>query len=138
MSLDTSALRLLLAQKTPEAIAMRALALLDAQGVTAGRLNPIHTTAASALSLWRTRERISKHTGTKIPGVASLNSRLSRLLPDAIVEQYNFDSDHWAGSIFIDPAKGEFLGDTIVQRRPNSRKMLSFEDEPLQPARKSA
>jgi hypothetical protein len=90
------------------------------------------------LSLWKTREKTSALHGLEIPGVSHLIARLSLLPASALVEQYNVDSESSAGSIFIDPATGDFLGDTIVERRAKSRRMLDFEAELLQSTRKSA
>jgi len=138
MSLDIASLRSILVQGKPENAAGRVLAVLDSPDLTVGRLNPIRNSAGKVLSLWRTREKISKHTGTCIPGVAHLNSHLSRMSPDAMVDQYNFDTGTLAGSIFIDPSTGKFLGDTIVERNNKYRQGKDLEDRVSEPSRKSA
>ena len=94
--------------------------------------------ALDVLILWRTREKTSALGGLVIPGVASLNSKLSKLAPNALVEQYSFGNPSSVGSIFIDPASGEFLGDTIVPRRTKSQEMLDLDAELFGSSRKSA
>jgi hypothetical protein len=138
MSLSIHALRDRLNQTSPSSLVERALAMLDSQKLVPSKLNPTCNIASELLALWKTREKISGHTGHRIPGVAELNARLSHLSPNAQVEQYSFDNELSSGSIFIDPASGEFLGDTIVERRAKSQQMLELEAELLQPSRKSA
>jgi hypothetical protein len=138
MSLTVSALRRRLAKARPANAVRRSLELLDAQDLEPSRFNPVRNAALDVLILWRTREKTSALGGLVIPGVASLNSKLSKLAPNALVEQYSFGNPSSVGSIFIDPATGEFLGDTIVERRAKSQEMLDFEAQLFQPSRKSA
>jgi hypothetical protein len=138
MSLSVSALRRHLAQSAQPNAAQRLLAVLDSQDLRPSSLNPVRSTALDVLRLWETREKTSALSGPVIPGVANLNAHLSQLPPNAPVEQYSFDTKLRAGSIFIDPATGEFLGDTIVERHPKSQEMLDLEAELFQPSRKSA
>jgi hypothetical protein len=138
MSLSVSTLRLRLAQSSPSGDVQRALAILESQDLEPSRLNPVRSTVDETFRLWKTREQTSALSGLLIPGVASLNDRLSKLPSNAQVEQYNFDTKSSSGSIFIDPATGEFLGDTIVERRAKSRQMLDLEAQLFQSSRKSA
>jgi hypothetical protein len=138
MKLTAATLRSRLAKTEPYELVQRAVAMLDSQGLHSSSINPVRNTAEEVLRLWATREKISRYRGNEIPGVAYLNSRLGRLLPEAPVDQYNFSNETSAGSIFIDPATSEFLGDTIVKRRPKSREMLDLEAQLFQPSRKSA
>jgi hypothetical protein len=138
MSLSNSTLRNRLIHSTPRGAADRALAILDSQEVEASKLNPVCNTAGDLLNLWKTREITSRHGGFVIPGLSDLNARLDLLPPSSQVEQYNFDSESSSGSIFIDSATGEFLGDTIVERHNKSQQMIEFEDQLFRPSRKSA
>jgi len=138
MSLSVSILRDRLAQSSPSGDVQRALAMLKSQNLEPSRLNPVQSSADELLSLWKTREQTSALSGLVIPGVASLNARLSKLPSNAQIEQYNFDTKSRSGSIFIDSATGEFLGDTIVERRGKSQQMLELEAQLFQPSRKSA
>jgi hypothetical protein len=138
MSFNLNTLRSRLAEAKSSGVVKRALEMLDSQGIRASALNPVHSRADELLQLWRTREQIAQHRGTLIPGIAYLNARLSELAPEAMVEQYNFDNEKWGGSIFIDPATGDFLGDSIVKRRPKSRQMQELEAQLIRPSRKTA
>jgi hypothetical protein len=138
MSLSLSALRLRLAQSAQSAAARRALSVLKSEDLKTSRLNPVRSTASEVLSLWITRRKTSNLRGFVIPGVARLNSQLSQLAPNALVDQYNIENVTSVGSIFIDHATGEFLGDTIVERRTKSQEMLDLEAQLFQTSRKSA
>jgi hypothetical protein len=138
MSFSVSTLRLRLAQLSPSGDVHRALAMLESQDLEPSKLNPVRSTADELFRLWKTREQTSALSGLVIPGVASLNARLSKLPSNAQVEQYNFETKSTSGSIFIDPATGEFLGDTIVERRGKSQQMVELESQLFQSSRKSA
>jgi len=85
------------------------------------------------LSLWQTRHQITKITGMSIPGVHTLIENLQKMVPGQEVEQYGFTGDKLAGSLFFNCQTGEFLGDTIVERRPKSQAMLDLEDQLIDP-----
>jgi hypothetical protein len=138
MSLNLSALRLRLTQSGPSGPVQRALAMLDSQKLKASGLNPVRNTARDVLSLWKTRKKTSAISSLVIPGVSDLIARVSQLPLGAPVEQYNFDSESSSGSIFMDPATGEFLGDTIVERHSKSRQMVELETQLFQSSRRSA
>lgn len=138
MRLTNAELQRQLGRTAPKADVQRALAMLACRNVKQSSLNPIQSTAAEVLQLWKTRERVSKHTGYRIPGVSGLIARLSRITADAKIEQYNLESDTSAGSIFIDFATGDFLGDTLVEKREKSREMLDLDAELFGASKKSA
>lgn len=102
------------------------------------RKKPVVNNAAEVLSLWQVRYKNTSITGVSIPGAPDLIRNLKRIPLDAEVEQYGFTGEKLAGSIFFDHETGEFLGDTIVERRAKSKEMLDLEAELLQPSRKSA
>jgi hypothetical protein len=138
MSMSISSLRLRLIRSAQGGATQRALAMLDSEDLKTSGLNPIRNTAMEVLSLWKTREKTSALKGLVIPGVSNLNAQLSKLPSDAQVEQYNVENGSSIGSIFLDPATGEFLGDTIVKRRSKSRHMLDLETQFFHSSRKSA
>jgi hypothetical protein len=138
MNLSLSDLRIFLSQLPPSDSGRRALAILNSQDFREDELHSVRNTAREVLGIWRTREKTSALSGVVIPGVASLNTKLSKLSPETPVDQYGFNTPSSAGSIFIDPATGQFLGDTIVKRRGKSQQMLDLEAQLFSPSRKSA
>jgi hypothetical protein len=82
-------------------------------------------------------EDLSTPTGI-VGGIRSLVERLRTMTPEAEIEQFGFTGKRFAGSVFFDCAGGEFLGDTIVERRAKSRQMLDLEAQLFQSSRKSA
>lgn len=102
------------------------------------RQKPDVNNVAEILSLWQVRYKNTAITDVAIPGASELIRNLMQMPPDAEIEQYGFTGEKLAGSIFLERQTGEFLGDTIVERRPKSQEMLQLEAELLQPSRKSA
>jgi hypothetical protein len=94
--------------------------------------------ADAILDIWQVRHKNTSITGVPIPGISTLLHNLRRLPPDARVDQYGFTGNYLAGSLFFYRTTGEFLGDTIVERRPKSKKMLELESHILGSSRKSA
>jgi len=111
---------------------------VNLNGLHQSRQKPDVNNAAEVLSLWQIRCKNTAITGVAIPGAPELIRNLTQMPPDAEIEQYGFTGEKLAGSIFIKRQTGEFLGDTIVERRPKSQEMLQLEAELLQPSRKSA
>ena len=138
MRLTNAELQRQLARIAPRPDVQRALAVLASRNVKQSSLNPIQSTAVEVLQLWKTRALISKHTGYRIPGVSGLIARLSTVAADAKIDQYNLESDTSAGSIFIDSATGDFLGDTLVEKREKSQEMLNLDAELFGPSKRSA
>jgi len=89
--------------------------------------------ASLVISIWQGRLETSKITGFSIPGAPGLIHKLAQMASDSQVEQYGFIGEKFAGCIFFDHQTGEFLGDTIVERRPKSQAMLDLEDQMIDP-----
>lgn len=107
-------------------------------GIQSVKRNPSVNNAADVLRLWQVRHKNTEITGVTIPGAPALIDNLMKMPPDAEVEQYGFTGEKLTGSIFFNSQTGEFLGDTIVERRAKSQQMLDLEAQLLSPSRKSA
>jgi len=111
---------------------------VNLNGIQSIKRNPSVNNAADVLSLWQVRHKNTEITGVAIPGAPVLIDNLLKMPPDAEVEQYSFTGEKLAGSIFFNRQTGEFLGDTIVERRAKNQQMLDLEGQLLSPSRKSA
>jgi hypothetical protein len=111
---------------------------VNLNGIQSVKRNPSVNNAADVLSLWQVRHKNTEITGVTIPGAPVLIDNLMKMSPDAEVEQYGFTGEKLAGSIFFNRQTGEFLGDTIVERRAKNQQMLDLEAQLLSPSRKSA
>jgi len=125
-------------QGAPLAARKRFRALFEESGRPSFALKPVHEKADETLRLWETRLKTSRLPSGSLSGIRSLVGKLRTMRPDAEIEQFGFTGKRFAGAIFFDFASGEFLGDTIVERRAKNSQMLHLETHVFQSSRKSA
>jgi hypothetical protein len=107
-------------------------------GLETIRSKPAVHSVSETLGIWSVRAKNSRMTGVSIPGARALVQNLKALPADSEVEQFSFTGEELAGSLFFSRKTREFLGDTIIQRRPKNGEMLDLQAELLEPTRKSA
>ena len=90
---------------------------------------PYITKADEARSFWQMRYENKDITGVIIPGAPALIRKLKQLKPDTEIDQFGFTGDKLVGCIFFHHHTGEFLGETIIERRPKSQAMRELEAE---------
>lgn len=95
--------------------------------------SPYVNNAGEALSVWQMRHQNADITGVVIPGAPALIANLKQLPPETEIDQFGFTGDKLVGCIFFHHQTGEFLGDTIVERRPKSQAMVDLEDQLIDP-----
>jgi hypothetical protein len=111
----------------------RVRSLANLKGFRSIFKRPFMNNVSEVLSLWQLRHRNTDITGVPIPGAPFLIQNLKQLPAETKVEQYGFTGKKRAGCIFFNHETGEFLGDTIVERRPKSQAMLDLEDHMIDP-----
>jgi len=111
----------------------RVRSLANLNGFKSVLKSPFLNHAAAVLDIWQLRHNNTDITGLVIPGAPFLIENLKRMVADAPVEQYGIHGKRRAGCIFFDHQTGEFLGDTIVERRAKSQQMLDLEDQLIDP-----
>ena len=138
MTITMDDLLTLMNRKAPPGARSRFRALFEECREPSFAVRPVRGKADEALHLWETRLKTSGLPSGSLKGIRSLVERLRTMSPEAEVEQFGFTGKRFAGSVFFDVPSGEFLGDTIVERRAKSRQMLDFEAQLFQSSRKSA
>jgi hypothetical protein len=111
----------------------RVRSLANLKGFKTVLQSPSLNDVAVVLDIWQLRNDNTGITGLNIPGAPSLIKKLKLMPANAKIEQYGLHGKKRAGCIFFDHRTGEFLGDTIVERRPKSQTMLDLEDQLIDP-----
>ena len=138
MSVRWDELLIRMNREAPPGARKRFQELFEEGGNPSFVVKPVRGKVNETLRLWETRVKTSRLPSGSLRGIRSLVERLRTLAPEAEVEQFGFTGKGFAGSVFFDCASGEFLGDTIVERRAKSRQMLDLEAQLFQSSRKSA
>jgi hypothetical protein len=138
MSMTIDDLQTLMNREAPSGARKRFRALFEDGSRSSFVVKPVRAKADETLRLWETRLKTSRLPPGSLRGIRSLVERLRTMRPGAEIEQFGFTGTRFAGSVFFDRASGEFLGDTIVERRAKSRQMLDLEAQLFRSSRKSA
>jgi hypothetical protein len=105
----------------------RVRSLANLNGFKSILKSPVINNVAAILDIWQLRHNNTQITGVAIPGAPFLIHNLKRMPADAAVDQYGLHGKKRAGCIFLDHWTGEFLGDTIVERREKSSGIYALE-----------
>jgi len=86
-----------------------------------GKLHPIadepaSTTASEALRLWRTRLRNTRITQKKISGLSEVVIALEKITPQKKIDQFGFNDENTAVTLFFEKTSGAFLGSITVAK----------------------
>jgi hypothetical protein len=120
MTIDKESLLLLRLQRSSPSesvdLANMFLTSTDVQPVSE---RVLRVRVSEAAALWRTRLQNVRFTNKPIRGVEWLVKRLDALAPEEELEQFNFRSREFAGSLFFTVSENEFVGVVFVDRRPD-------------------